>query len=163
MKPTQEQLDIIISIAKKLAPKYRFAYYDISDIEQEGILLGLDALNRWDGVRPLENFIFTHIRNRLGTLKRDKYYRLDNGGPLPIQEAKKRLLDAVDITICAHQCWRDREEAPELFALIDKYLPSTLRGDYLRYMDGAKLQSGRKAHLLSVIKSIVENKYDEIR
>lgn len=154
MHISSEHLKIIEEIATKLAPKFRFAYYDTSDIIQEGILLGIDAISRWDGVRPLENFLYTHIRNRLGTLKRDKYYRIDSGGASKAQENKKKLLDASDITVCPQPI--ENKESPEVFEYIDKYLPASLRGDYLRYRDGVKLPGGRKAKLVSSLRIILE-------
>jgi hypothetical protein len=151
-----DHLEIITEIARKLAPKFRFAYYDTEDIVQEGILLGLDALKRWDGIRPIENFLYTHIRNRLGTLKRDKYFRLDKGAPSKIQEDKKRLLDASDIGICQPHSSNSISYVDSIFSIIDERLPASLRGDYLRYRDGAKLTGARKAHIIRSLKLILE-------
>lgn len=161
MQVDTETLAIIHKIAKQLAPKFRFGYYDISDIEQEAIILGLDAVKRWDQIRPLENFIYTHIRNRLGTLKRDKYYRIDGDQPSQIQEDKKKLLDAADITNYALPAASSPPITHEIFALIDEKLPAAYRGDYLRYRDGVKLNGGRKANIIRLLKTILEDYHEE--
>lgn len=75
---TQEQiLNIIDDAVNKLAGKYSFGYYDIEDIKQEGRILGMACLEDYDNKRPLSNFIFCHIRNRLTNLIRDKFHRND--------------------------------------------------------------------------------------
>ena len=70
---------VITKIARRLAPKFTFASYDVEDIEQEAFLIGIAGLEKYDPTRPLENFMYTHISNRLKTFKRDNYYRLDYG------------------------------------------------------------------------------------
>jgi hypothetical protein len=35
----------------------------------------MDAMDRYDESRPLENFLAVHVKNRLNNFKRDKYYR----------------------------------------------------------------------------------------
>ena len=61
----QQVLDTISKVARKLAPKYVFASYDVDDIQQEAFLMGVEALDRYDTDKPLENFLYTHINNRL--------------------------------------------------------------------------------------------------
>ena len=72
-----EVLKIIENVAKRLAYKYRFGYYDVDDIKQEARIEAWKCLDRYNGKHPLENFLFTHVKNRLFNLKRDKYSRLD--------------------------------------------------------------------------------------
>ena len=64
-------------VVNRLAYKFRFGFHDIDDIKQEGRLYALQAMDKYDGVRPLENFLYTHIRNRLINFKRDKLSRYD--------------------------------------------------------------------------------------
>lgn len=68
----EEYVGKIISL---LANKSTFGIYDIDDISQEIYILCLDALDRYDGKRNLYNFLFTHTKNRLKNLKRNKYFR----------------------------------------------------------------------------------------
>lgn len=39
-------------------------------------MIALEGLNRYDDKRPLENFLWTHVKNRLGNFKRDNWERL---------------------------------------------------------------------------------------
>lgn len=73
----QQVLEIIEGVVNRLARKYVFGYYDIEDIKQEGRQMALKCLPKYDGVRPLENFIYTHVHNRLFNLRRDEYERLN--------------------------------------------------------------------------------------
>ena len=73
----QEVVETITRVAQKLARKFRFGYHAYEDIVQEGILEGLKGLEKYDEGRPLENFMWTHIRNRLYNYKRDNYERPD--------------------------------------------------------------------------------------
>lgn len=58
-----------------VAPSFVFSYYDFDDISQHCWVEVLKALPKYDGVRPIENFVFTHIRNRLINLWRDELRR----------------------------------------------------------------------------------------
>ena len=75
----QEIVDILTDIGNKLAPKFKFGCYGIDDIRQEVYIQGLKLLERgkYDGKRPLANFLFFAIKNQLKNLKRDKYERLE--------------------------------------------------------------------------------------
>jgi len=71
-----EVLAIIEKVVNRLAYKFKFGYHDIDDIKQEARLLALEGLQNYDNNRPLENFLWTHVRNRLCNYKRDNYERL---------------------------------------------------------------------------------------
>jgi len=68
-------MDIIDRIVKMLGKKYKFGYYDLEDMMQEGRMLALKAIETYDEERPLENFLSVYIKNRFINLKRDKYFR----------------------------------------------------------------------------------------
>lgn len=73
-KEVLEEIDRIVNI---LAYKFKFGYYDVEDIKQEGRIEGIKALDKYDENLPLPNFLYSHIRNRLTNLIRDKYHRND--------------------------------------------------------------------------------------
>lgn len=75
MNLDNEVLDAINEIAKKLAPKFVFGYYEVADLEQFARCEAIKVLPKYDGVRPLKNFLFCHMRNRLYNLRRDELYR----------------------------------------------------------------------------------------
>lgn len=74
----QELLDTIDLIARKLAYKFRFGYHEIEDMRQQISVFAIEGLANYDYKRPLENFLWTHVRNRLFNFKRDNYQRPDS-------------------------------------------------------------------------------------
>jgi len=75
---TEEQvLQTINNIANRLASKFKFGYHEIEDMKQQARLFAWEGLKNYDGVRPLENFLWTHVRNRLYNFKRNNFGRPD--------------------------------------------------------------------------------------
>lgn len=72
-----EFLKIVDIISKKLAYKFKFGYHDFEDMKQQISIFALEGLKNYDHKRPLENFLWTHVRNRLFNYKRDNYQRPD--------------------------------------------------------------------------------------
>ncbi len=68
-------LDTIDKVAKCLAARFKFGYHEIQDIEQQARLIAWEGINKYDGVRPLENYLWVHVRNRLFNFKRDNFFR----------------------------------------------------------------------------------------
>jgi hypothetical protein len=67
----------IDNICKKLVYKFKFGYHNVEDMKQQAIIFALEGLKNYDSSRPLENFLWTHIHNRLFNFKRDNYQRPD--------------------------------------------------------------------------------------
>lgn len=75
---TKEQVEATINIVvNRLGPRFQFGYFTAADMKQQGWIFALEALDRYDEKRPLENFMYTHVRNRFINFKRDKYKRND--------------------------------------------------------------------------------------
>lgn len=70
-------LNVVNIISKKLAYKFKFGYHDIEDMKQQITVFALEGIKNYDHKRPLENFLWTHVRNRLFNYKRDNYKRPD--------------------------------------------------------------------------------------
>ncbi len=161
----EEVVNVIMRICQKLAPKFVFASYEAEDIEQEAFLMGVEALERYDANKPLENFMYAHISNRLKNFKRDNYYRFDYGNAQRIQERKKSILEPMDIAALYSVSTADETVSnahlSEMLDLIDRKLPSDLRGDYLRLQTNSPLPKGRKAIVIQVIEDIINGEYDE--
>ena len=155
-----EVVNTILKISKKLAHKYTFASYEVEDIEQEAFLIGIAGLSKYDQGRPLENFMYVHINNRLKTFKRDNYYRLEHGAAEKIQKSKKDILEPLDIHELYHIATGDTisedEELSEVLERIDEELPSNMRSDYLKLKNNATLPKSRKAKVISFIQDIIE-------
>ena len=161
----QEVIEVITRVARKLAPKYVFASYEIEDIEQEAFLMGVEGLNRYDSNKPLENFMYTHINNRLKNFKRDNYYRFDYGNAQKIQDRKKSILEPVDISalycVSIDDETVDNAHLSEMLDLIDRTLPADLRSDYLKLRTNSPLPKGRKAIIIQAIEDIINGDFDE--
>lgn len=73
----QEFIDVLNKVTQKLIYKFKFGYHEIEDMRQQAAIFALQAMEKYDNKRPLENFLWTHIRNRLFNFKRDNYQRPD--------------------------------------------------------------------------------------
>lgn len=72
-----EVMAIIHNISNRLASKFHFSYHSTQDIRQDIFILAVDGLTRYKPGRPLENFLWTHVRNRLMNFKRKHLMRID--------------------------------------------------------------------------------------
>ena len=64
-------------ISQRLGYKFKFGYHTHEDMKQQAAIFALEGLKNYDKSRPLENFLWTHVRNRLFNYKRDHYQRPD--------------------------------------------------------------------------------------
>lgn len=161
-------------IAKKLAPKYTFGYFEKEDIEQEAIIIGLECLDRYDSnLGNLSTFLYHHINNRLKNFKRDHYYQPRIKCPLcggfnlncPSclsfewqMEVKRNLMEP--ITLEDAPCFtEDTLEQQELFEIIESHLPQDLRQDYLKLKEDITIPYNRKIRLIETLREIVEEHY----
>ena len=167
----QEVTETIENICNRYAHKFQFAFYTPDDIRQEAFIIAMEALDRYDSSRPLENFLAVHVKNRLNNFKRDKYYRQKKDQNDPLNNAKKFLMEPLDISnIQDENESRMREEIDliekiseeEMFNLINENLDIDLRADYLRIMDDVYVPKPRREVIFSEIRMILkENGYEE--
>jgi hypothetical protein len=92
-KVTEEEfLTVLDNISKRLVYKFRFGYHDIDDMKQQAAIFALEGLEKYDHSRPLENFLWTHVRNRLFNYKRNNYQRPDKPClTCPLYDAKCKV------------------------------------------------------------------------
>jgi len=167
---TEEQVVATINkVVSRYANRFRFGYYDADDIRQEAFIIAMEALDRYDNDRPLENFLAVHVKNRLSNFKRDKFFRRPqdsaDGELPPRSEAKKFLMEPLNI-----EAIRDEHEVnmsnsddfveavdtAELFLLIDQNLSISFRADYLRMMHGVYVPKPRREQIHQEIISIFQ-------
>ena len=75
---SQEQfLTATEKVVNILASSFTFGYFERDDIKQQARLFAIEAMARYDPSRPLDNFLYSHIRNRLINFRRDKFRRND--------------------------------------------------------------------------------------
>ena len=157
---SEEVLATIMKVVSLQAGKYKILGYEREDIEQEGFIICASALPAWDGDRPLENFLAVHLSYRLKSLVRDK---------LKLQgrfaEVTKKVLTAVDIDSVNWDTERSLTskddvcsavELRDIEATIDKYLPISLRKDYLKMKAGIKINRGRVKKIREFIEALLE-------
>jgi DNA-directed RNA polymerase specialized sigma24 family protein len=106
-------LAAIEKVVNILAPSFRFGYFDIHDIKQEARIFGMQGMEKYDEARPLENFLYSHIKNRLINFKRDKFRR--NDPPCPsCHNAIAGATSHEDGQYCdKYITWRDRNLAKQ--------------------------------------------------
>lgn len=68
-------LETIDKITKKLIYQFKFGYHEAEDMKQQATIFAIEGMKNYDKSRPLENFLWTHVRNRLFNYKRDNYQR----------------------------------------------------------------------------------------
>jgi hypothetical protein len=73
----EEIVATIENVSNRLASKYRFGYHGVDDMKQQAAQFAIEGLAKYDGKRPLENFLWTHVRNQLFNYKRDHFRRPD--------------------------------------------------------------------------------------
>jgi RNA polymerase sigma factor (sigma-70 family) len=175
-------IQIIQRVCKRISEKYTFGYYSKEDIEQEGFLIAMQALPRFNPkISSLETFLYIHISNRLKTFKRDNYLRTDFvcvycGRMDPECDhckrrewrhaAKKHLMEPVDIDNVKddkEKSMRDGTdflmdvELNEILSIINQNLDVCLREDYLKMVEGIPISKCKKQAIESSIVEILEN------
>jgi len=145
-----KQIEVVVN---RIAPKYTFSTYDVDDIKQEAFIICMDALERYDQKRPLENFLSVHLSNRLKNFIRDNYYTKD-------EEEKKRVmrpkyLGSEDIVQYDNQT-EQLVDAKNIKTVVDKHLPAHYRADYLKIINEVYVPKKRREEIIELIKEIVE-------
>ncbi len=171
MNSTPEQLLVIQKIAKRLSYKFIFGYYSREDIEQEAIMMGLEGLQRYDSTQPFENFICTHMKNRLINFKRDNFERKNSStcecgscNKCTKRQAKKNILEPISIESIDNTNENNTYESSEMYDiediqnLVDENLPSEYREDYLKMYSGVKIPHSQKKKIESIIYGIIHDR-----
>ena len=163
-----EVLAIMTTVVNRIAHKYRFGYYDIEDIKQEAFIIAMEAMDRYDEGRPLENFLAVHISNRLKNFKRDNFFRPDyvppSGKITNDNNTKRFLMEPLDIDNIRDEHERnmrgeenivDELAQKELMNIVDTYLDMGLRSDYLRILHGVYVPKPRREQIYEAIMQIL--------
>jgi hypothetical protein len=120
----------------------------------------MDALERYDQKRPLENFLSVHLSNRLKNFIRDNYYTKD-------EEEKKRILKPKSLSNEDYVPYQEQDtdlfiDAKHIKQVVDKHLPAEYRADYLKLINDVYVPKRRREEIIELIKEIVEREgYEE--
>lgn len=163
MIPSEEQLSIILKVIDRIAPKYPFGYFTLDDIKQESYIICCEAIAKYDGQRPFENFISKSLSNRLKTLIRDKYSRSNIATEKheKLNHAKRGLVDlkscdtSVSNPVGYEADLLERLSTTEALEIVMENLPPSMRNDFNRIANGVAVQSAKKSALFNKVKEIL--------
>jgi hypothetical protein len=183
----QEVLDIIARISVKLSGKFKFGYHESEDMKQQAALFAWQGLESYDGVRPLENFLWVHVRNRLYNFKRNNYSRpekpcdscpfaayvnhecikYDSMNDCSIyskwikrNQTKKNLMSTKS---CDNPVFDkktsvdDQVFSKEIYDLVDSKIPVSFREDWIRFTNKIKISKNKREQLLGKISEILKD------
>lgn len=174
-------LDAIARVARVLSPKFVFGSYTTEDIDQQIALFCLEALPRYDATSyPLPNFLYSHCKNRLLNLYRDKCRRNDPPCRGCAQAERPSAAHAGSGFCDAHVAWLARNDAKanllhppsigevqpfggttssseidEAVQLISNELPLELRPDWLRMRSGEAVPKPRREAVERAVAAIL--------
>ena len=164
----QDILDLLLKICGQMAPRHLFPGRDIDDMIQQGMLICLESLHKWDGVRPLENFMRVHLSRRYRNYKRDNYCRYerttnpDRAARLAKDNKNRQNImspmDLGDVANMISSPSRVHEDVAydELISFLKKELPVNLRGDFLRMLDETHIPPARRDKVREAVSIILE-------
>lgn len=141
----KNKLEYVERIANSLAKKSEFDIYDKDDIQQEIFFLVMQAESRYDKNKGDEyTFYFNYVKNRLSTLKRDKY---------GVNLYKMQIADAITLEGDVESL----SQSPFLTYqnVIDEKIQANMRADYLRFIEGVKIPHRNKMLLIEAIQEII--------
>ena len=163
-----EVMDTMKRVIDRIAPKYVFYGYPINDIKQESYIICIEALERYDENRPLENFLSVNLSNRLKNFIRDNFF-IVSGEDIK-NEAKIKVLQPAQLDYEynlvdnseKYSIDDEKIDASELSNLIDRELPSALRMDYLKLINNIYISKFSKDQIMETIDEILlENGYEK--
>tara|TARA_B100000131_G_scaffold248836_1_gene242003 strand:+ start:1676 stop:2173 length:498 start_codon:yes stop_codon:yes gene_type:complete len=147
-------INTIMLVVNRTAAKYTFYGYELDDIKQEAFIICMDALNRYDNKRPLENFLAVHLSNRLKNFVRDNHYMKD-------EDEKRRIvmpgqLANEEYILDTQEENEDQLDCEDMISLLDIKLPATYRSDYLKIINDVYVPKKRREEVLNIIYEILE-------
>jgi DNA-directed RNA polymerase specialized sigma24 family protein len=152
----EEVMSTIMLVINRTAPKYTFYGYEIDDIKQESFMICVDALDRYQEGRPLENFLAVHLSNRLKNFVRDNHFTQHE------QEKAKIVMPGQlsdDNNIVSPQSLQAKRvealDTKEMQRIIDIKLPAQYRADYLKIVNDVYVPKKQKEEVLAVIEQIL--------
>lgn len=150
----------IHTVVNRISPKYTFNGYEVDDIKQEAFIICMDALERYDESRPLENFLSVHLSNRLKNFVRDNFYTKN-------ETDKKKILSPKQLSYEDYVPEDDFDsdvtiDAKDMQKIIDRCLPSDYRSDYLKIISDVYVPKKRRDEVILKIKELLaEHNYEE--
>lgn len=154
----QQTIDQIQKVCNRIAPGYVFHGYTVEDMKQEAFIICIEALNRYDENRPLENFLSVNLSNRLKNFVRDNHYFAgDSESRIKIrQPAQLEHENAIIDEDGSMSTSYDEIELNHMTELINKHLPASMRMDYLKMINDVYITKQKKDDIVDRIIDILE-------
>ena len=152
----QEVVDQIEKVCNRIAPRYTFYGYTLDDIKQEAFIICMEALNRYDNSRPLENFLSVNLSNRLKNFVRDNHF-IHSDDLDRVRVLKPAQLDHDNAVVDKDKnISYDSIEYKNMADIIDVKIPASLRLDYLRMINDVYITKQRREELVDKIQEILQ-------
>ena len=152
----EEVVEQINIVCERIAPKYVFYGYTKDDIVQESFIICLEAMNRYEEGRPLENFLSVNLSNRLKTFMRDNYF-IGNSNEQRKKLAQPAQLDheekLVDNTDGESY---DDLDVKDMIVALDRHIPASVRMDYLKISNDIYISKQRREEVVEIVKNILQ-------
>ena len=151
---TSDQItETILLVVNRMSHKYTFNGYEVDDIKQEAWIICNEALQRYDGKRPLENFLAVHLSNRLKNFVRDNYWDSDTDrGRVCTPAQLSGDVNVIGLTRDLHSEMSNHE----MVNVVDSKLPATYRGDYLKIINDVYVPKKQREEVVSKISGILK-------
>ena len=187
---TEEQvLEAINKTVSYLSPSFKFGYYDVEDMKQEGTIFCIEALPQFnfskscqDDIKDaLATFLKKHVRRKQLTRSeppscdcelcvRDSHNRLDckkYSNWVKRNISKKSLMEPFDVDSMNNSDasfllnFEDHLLSSDILSILDEHIPSSIRVEYRKFIDGASISKQKKERLIKEIKIILKEKYSK--
>jgi DNA-directed RNA polymerase specialized sigma subunit len=152
----EEVVEQINIVCERIAPKYVFYGYTKDDIIQESFIICIEALNRYEEGRPLENFLSVNLSNRLKTFMRDNYF-IGNSNEQRKRLAQPAQLDHED-KLLDHTDGDsyDGLDLKDMIGAVDRHMPASVRMDYLKIANDIYISKQRREEVVDIVKNILQ-------
>lgn len=148
---TLEKINLVID---RIAPRYTFNGYEVNDIKQESFIICIEALERYDQKRPLENFLSVNLSNRLKNFVRDNF-----GNAKDVEKKKiscpSNITHDYSNTLSYEEDIHLKIQMDEITEKIDRHLDSSFRSDYLKFINNVTIPKARRDQLIEALKDIL--------
>ena len=154
----QQVIDTITLVCDRIAPRYTFYGYTVTDMKQESFIICMEALNRYEEGRPLENFLSVNLSNRLKNFVRDNHFLgNDNTERQKVyQPAQLEYEDGIVDEEGKYSISYNDIENKDIVDLVNKYLPAQVRMDYLKIINDVYVTNQRREEIIDMILEILE-------
>lgn len=162
----EEFLEVLHRIVKKLGYKFIFGYHSYDDMFQQAAVFAMEGLKNYDNTKPLENFLWTHLRNRLFNFKRDNFKRPDKPClTCPLYDkyfkcSNNQCQEYSNVLDCSlYKKWYDRNSVKQ-----NIMKPSSIESEKLvecnKHIDGQVISANNE--VLTAIEDQIKGEYREI-